>query len=62
MSDVNSDNDDLGGANKGSYFSSRPRRRLRIIREPMFSGADLLAFVVILMMVCGPLLAGVITD
>lgn len=39
-------------------FASRPERPLRMVREPMFSGLDILAFAVSLVMVCMPLAMG----
>ena len=36
----------------------RPGRRVRIVREPALTGAEALAFALVLIMVCGPLAFG----
>lgn len=48
---------ETGGADPGP-FAPRAGRRVRIVREPVLTGAELLAFAVILVMVCGPLALG----
>lgn len=45
-------------ASAADSFSARPGGRLRAVQEPAVTGLDLLAFAVILVMVCGPLALG----
>lgn len=47
-----------GSGDPGNGFAPRPGRRVRIVREPLFSVGDVVAGVVILVMVCGPLALG----
>lgn len=39
-------------------FSARPGRRVRVVQEAPFTGLELLAYALILTMVCGPLALG----
>lgn len=39
-------------------FSPRAGRRVRVVREAPFTGLELLAYAMILTMVCGPLALG----
>lgn len=41
-----------------SSFPTHADRHLRMVREPMFSGLDLVAFLLALVMVCMPLALG----
>lgn len=57
------ENSPMGGEDQGyeervSAFAPRPGRRVRIVREPLFSLGDAVAGLVILVMVCGPLAMG----
>lgn len=49
---------DLGGQAASEAFGPRAGRRVRIVGEPLFSLGDLVAGIVILVMVCGPLALG----
>lgn len=49
---------ETGGADPGPFAPPRAGRRVRIVREPVLTGAELLAFAVIFVMVCGPLALG----
>lgn len=50
--------DDPGLAESREAFSATAGRRLRHVNEPMFTGGDVAAFAVTLIMVCGPLAMG----
>lgn len=59
MADINPKGGaDRGNEELGSAFAPRAGRRVRIVREPLFSVGDAVAGLVILVMVCGPLAMG----
>jgi hypothetical protein len=39
-------------------FSPRPGRHVRMVREPALTGGEMVAYLFILVMVCGPLAMG----